>query len=54
MQISDIKKVVVWGLSMHSHTSGYVHDAIYCAFKALKLNARIAVASIFFIKIILN
>jgi hypothetical protein len=39
MQISDIKKVVVWGLSMHSHTSGYVHDAIYCAFKALNYDA---------------
>lgn len=31
----DIKKVVLWGHKLHSHTHSYIHEAFYRAFKHL-------------------
>ena len=31
----QIKKVIVWGHPLHSHTHSYIHNAFYTAFKEL-------------------
>ena len=31
-----IKKVIIWGHSLHTHTHGYIHNAFYNAFKKLE------------------
>lgn len=31
--MTEIKKVVIWGHKLHSHTHSYIHNAFYNAFK---------------------
>ena len=36
--MTKIKKIIIWGHPLHSHTHSYIHNAFYIAFKYLGYN----------------
>ena len=35
MTNKDFKKVIIWGLPLHSHTHSYIHDCFFKAFTSM-------------------